>query len=250
MSKAYKMNEDGEFKEVEKIKNPLDQEWRKRDPIIMQDGKVVQQVKKVDIKYDNDIKSNFITELKLMTKIIRGLYTGTYQKDKEYIRFCDKTMDNLIEEKGNSMSKHYKKTLESTIRNNCFVIPKEKPETKPVQLCSNTIKDEFLKIDLDKNLTDKDKMIQKEILVNKLDPGEPIELSLTNSKRSGKALLQSFKNGISIDLEDSEPIKDRNKKEYSCISDHVNVEKIAEKIAKKIKKKTTKKKVAKKKNDK
>ena len=42
----------------------------------------------IKIENSEEIKVNLIKELKFMTKVTRGLYSGIYQDDKEYIKFC------------------------------------------------------------------------------------------------------------------------------------------------------------------
>ena len=50
-----------------------------------------------------NLKNDFIKKMKLVTKITRGLYSGDYSNDIEYIKFCNTSIDRFITEKGEDL---------------------------------------------------------------------------------------------------------------------------------------------------
>ncbi len=220
-----------------------DQEWRKGGPIIMNEGVVVNSDMKIDIKDCNEMKSKFVEKLKFMSKVTRGVYSGVYQDDREYIDFCDSIMNRFIEEEGEDIAQQNIDRITNIMKTKFVSKRAALPNSNPVHLRSNPIVDEVIKIDLTEELTEEQKRFAiDDILKKKHD--DPLDDPISGTCKScdaGKSIAQAIIN----QKEKKEKIKEGpNLCGNGCFETELvnNISKIN-----KAKKKTTKKKVAKKK---
>jgi len=203
------------------------QEWRKNPPIVIKNGKVETR-DRLGIPDCGILEENLIKEMKLIVKMVRGIYSGDFREDFEYLQFCQRSIKNMITER----SKEFiAKNIEEI---SVAVGGKSKgsialPFTTPTQLRSNPVVDEIIKIDLTKELSEEEKKDLKDAVLEKKyenpedDPISPV----CKSSDAGKSILEVLKNEL--------PKKKDTKK------------RIIKKTKKKVAKKKTKKKVIKKK---
>ncbi|MHA1470879.1 MAG: hypothetical protein ACTSSP_10015, partial [Candidatus Asgardarchaeia archaeon] len=75
-------------------------------PIVME-GRVVTNVMMANMKKGGKIKGGIVKRLQFVSKITRGVYSGVYQDDEEYVEFCDNVMGKFIEEQGEEIVQQY-----------------------------------------------------------------------------------------------------------------------------------------------
>jgi len=195
-----------------------EQKWRKNPPIVMSDGEARSGLS-IDKNDCQKMKDDFINKMKFIAKITRGLYSGEFVEDEEYINFCNSVVEKAIVDKSNNFIDEYVPFLSSLAGSKMSL--RALPETKPEHLRSNVAADEFIRIDLDKEIPFDEKHDLQRNLVEKKS-GEEGYVELPNCKSSNAGL------GF-----------------YECLKDKMDDIKRTKKkaVAKKKTKKTTKKKV-------
>jgi len=101
------------------------QEFRNRPGIVMRNGEKVIGESELDVAGSNELKENFMKEMKWMSKLTRGLYSGDFENDKEYIDFCDKIIERDIVEK----SEHFVDNMKVISSSKSIVKSVTKPRT-------------------------------------------------------------------------------------------------------------------------
>jgi len=166
-------------------------------PIVME-GRVVTNVMMANMKKGGKIKGGIVKRLQFVSKITRGVYSGVYQDDEEYVEFCDNVMGKFIEEQGEEIVQQYGEEakvidIKKTIMRNASPVVSN---AESVHLRSNPVMDEMIKIDLTEGLEDEQKkdMIEKLIKNNYDDPNDDPISPTCNSSDAGKAIIQVIKN--------------------------------------------------------